>query len=390
MSISCHLQRGGGEVDKLDISDELKMLKKMIDTFIKKQVLPAETAIGRLDKIPDNLQYELQGRAQKIGMWMLGVKSEWGGVGLGIEERTVLMEEASKHRYGLYHPACGAFGRDLPSILEKGGEHLYSSYIEAAVKSGKGCFAAIFEPDESNHLNNLKCTARREGDSWILDGMKSYVKDADDAEFGLILVRTQDTHTLFLIDKEDQGVTLDNVSLMDAQTSWKLKLDHVVLPDTRRIGQIGEGIALTETWLDESKILLAARCLGVAAKALQMGAEYARMRVTRGKPLAQFPAIRTMLAVSAADLKAARLVTRDAAARWNDRTADPAAPSMAKWMAAAAASRIVDRVIQIHGGAGLTDELPLQRWYKELRIARADLGNTESLHEKIASSLIDV
>ncbi|UOF92357.1 acyl-CoA/acyl-ACP dehydrogenase [Fodinisporobacter ferrooxydans] len=376
------------------IHPELNMLRKTIQAFVKEQVLPVEQQIEIQTKgFTQEFIQQFQKKAKERGHWLLGTKKEFGGAGLTLFQQAVLFEEAAQHRFGFYQTAGKAFGEDLPSFLTACSTQQLETYIRPAAQSGKGCYIALWETDESNDLNQLQCSAQRNGNTWVIQGRKSFVRNVQTAAFGIVLVNCMVDNeikpTLFLLEPDDK-LSVKETALIDVLHVSEIDFQNYEIDDSKRIGEVGQGIELIERWLTESQIQMAARCIGVAKRAHELSKQYAAIRVTRGKPLSQFATIRTMLASTAAELQAARLLLWDAATSLDANTKDRILKTeMAKIAATEVASKIVDNGVQIHGGAGFTDDIPFERWYKELRIARLELKSSETLYDSIANQIID-
>ncbi|MEH7380431.1 acyl-CoA dehydrogenase family protein [Bacillus sp. JJ1533] len=368
----------------------LENLKKTVRLFVTNQVAPLE----RLEKeyvqeFSKEKIASLQEKAWSAGFKALGAKKEWGGKGLSLYERSVIYEEASQHRLGIYHPAGDSFGEELPNILEKCKQNQIEKYVKPAIKQGKGCFIALWEEEDDNHIENINCLAIKNNKGWLINGSKSYIQKLDQSNFGIILVNCLDINgekqpTLFIIEVNEATVVKETV-LLNVQKSYDLVFKDVLVDDSRRIGAIGEGKELMKQWLTESQILLSARCLGVSARALQYAKDYAKIRITRGKPLAEFPTIRTMIASGIVKLEAARLMVYHAAKKIDQGDMDAESKAkMAKLISIDTASKIIDDTLQIYGGAGFAGDFPMERWYKEIRFASLDLQKKETIIEDIA------
>jgi len=382
-------------MEEMLLSNELNMLRKTVRAFTREFVVPTEKAAGStIEQLSMAVVKELQKKAKERGLWLFGTQSEWGGAGLSYFEQVVILEEVVQHRLGLQHPGAGAFGEDLPNFLSGCSAEQFEKYVKPAIKTGNGCYIALWEPEESNHLDNLTCYAEKKDGKWIIQGKKSCVTHVDRADFGVLLVQCltenrEGKPTLFLLDRDDLIGKREQV-LLDVQTSHVLSFEKLELEDTRRIGELGEGIKLLNEWLAISQVLMSARYLGIAKMALKIGIDYASLRITRGKPLSGYPTIRTMMAVSEAELQAARLTVWNAALKMDQKKRDrDHVAQIAKLIASETAAKVVDRVLQIHGGAGFTRDVPLERWYKELRINRLHFQSSETLHESIAAYLLE-
>ncbi len=300
-----------------------------------------------------------------------------GGGGLDIFSRTLLMEEASRHRFGLVSPALNAFGKEIPTILTKLHPSLIESAVKPAVESGKGCFIA------ADICSNF--VAKRESQNgWAISGNQKFVANADQAGFGLIWAKIDGSEEtgLFLVENNER-VASERMVVMRT-----LNFFHITLKDYPVSGEhyLGKGNELVGEMLKELQILLAARCLGVAQEALRLCVEYATQRETFGKLLEKREAIQDMVADSLVDLSSARLLTWCMAKKLSLNDATEEEIAMAKLSATEKAFRIVDQSIQIHGGMGIAQEVPLERWYRELRLARLELAPSEGIRKMLALS----
>lgn len=375
-------------------NDDIKLLKRNIKSLINEYVIPAEKKEGPgVEELPLGVINDLQEKAKKMGLWCLNAKQEWGGAGLSIDVQMTLNEEIVQHRLGFYNPGGGAFGSDIPRFLDHCSNEQIEKYVSLSVQSGNGCYLAIREKNEGNDLTNLTCTAEKKGNKWSINGEKSYVTNVESSDFGIILVNCEQhgetKPTLFILDKNDV-IEKKQRKLIDVRDSEELIFNDLELDNSRIIGEIGEGTQYIEKWLQESQLILAARSMGIAIKALEYAKDYALIRVTRGKTLSEFSSIRTMLAKSTVEIESTRLLIKEAAKKLIANSKDSKQfVQMAKMSATEIAFKVVDRALQIHGGAGFTRDFPLERWYKELRIARLELTSTETLYDQIADYVIE-
>jgi acyl-CoA dehydrogenase len=376
------------------LDKDIEALKNTVQSLIRERVLPAEVSQEKYVKdLSEEVIGSLQFEARKAGLQALGAKKEWGGAGLPLLSRAILLEEAAQHRLGLYHPAGDAFGGEFPCFLEKCSQEQIDEFVKPAINNGKGCFVALWEEQEDNHVESLTSKATKEGSHWILNGYKNYIQHKESSTFGVILVNCLlengvQKPTLFLLDSDEQ-LNWKETMLIDVQKTYSLTLKNFQVHDQQRIGQVGEGIKLIKQWLAESQVILAAKCIGVSVKAVDYGKQYANLRITRGKTLAEFPTIRSMLAKALINLQAARLMVRDAALKIDNQEDDAElCAQMAKHFATDTAAKIIDDVLQIHGGSGFAGDLPIERWYKEIRIARVNLQKAETIIENVAKSFL--
>lgn len=381
---------GGTGVEDVFVESDLVLLKRTVKSFVAEQVAVLEQSQkDYLQKLPTEQVELLQSKARKAGLFALGAKDEWGGAGVSLFIRSVIYEEAAKHRLGLYHPAADAFGEELPSFLEQCTLEQIETYVKPAIERGKGCFIALWEEQEDNQMERLRCEAVNQDGHWVLNGHKSYIQKLEQSSFGITLVnclgdKGAKEPTLFILAPTD-SYELKETVLMNVQTRHGVILKDVRLSDDRRIGKVGEGSQLIKQWLAEAQVLLGARCLGVAEKAMHYARDYAKLRITRGRPLIEFPAVQTMIAESVLNTKAARLMVHDAAKKIDAGEKDGRiSAKLAKLFATEAAAKIIDDSLQICGGSGYAGDLPIERWYKEIRLARVDLEKKETILEEIA------
>jgi acyl-CoA dehydrogenase len=365
-------------LENLFLNNEMRMMRDTIRRFIQNEVIPIEQKVGPfVTEVPVEYIVALQEKAKKMGFWQMGALTEWGGGGLDIFSRTLLMEEASRHRFGLVSPALNAFGKEIPTILTKLHPSLIESAVKPAVESGKGCFIA------ADICSNF--VAKRESQNgWAISGNQKFVANVDQAGFGLIWAKIDGSEEtgLFLVENNER-VAAERMVVMRT-----LNFFHITLKDYPVSGEhyLGKGNELVGEMLKELQILLAARCLGVAQEALRLCVEYATQRETFGKLLEKREAIQDMVADSLVDLSSARLLTWCMAKKLSLNDATEEEIAMAKLSATEKAFRIVDQSIQIHGGMGIAQEVPLERWYRELRLARLELAPSEGIRKMLALS----
>ena len=351
-------------------------MRNTVRRFIQNEVIPVERKIGALaTEVPDEDIVSLQAKAKQMGFWQMWALPEWGGAGLDIFSRTVVMAEASRHRFGLMCPGLNAFGQEIPSVVMKSPSPLTEKMIKPAVDSGAGCFLAV--DGSSNFI------ARREGNNgWVISGRQRFVGNADKAAVGLIWAKmdgSEDTG-LFLVEN-DKRIRSEPIVVMRTIRLFNVSLEDYQAPTD---SYLGNGKELVVELLQELQILLAARCLGIAQEALRLGTEYATQRETFGKLLEKREAIQDMVADSVVALESARLLTWATAKKQSLDEASADEVAMAKLNATETSFRIVDQMIQIHGGMGITQEVALERWYRELRLTRIQLVPSEIIRQRLA------
>lgn len=375
--------------DGFVLSDELKLLQKVVRNFIREEVIPLEGEL-ELDAthLPKDQLVNLQERAKRIGLYQYTVPKKFGGMELSIFARTIIAEEASQHKLGAYNPALGAFGQSPPEILYDGTQEQIEKYVYPTIEGKRSGFIAITEPSGgSDPARSIRTRAVKKGNKWILNGQKVFISGADTADYGIVFARTGEGRngiTAFIVEKGMEGFSHKLIPVIRPWYPCELFLDNVEVPEENILGEVGNGFHYAQKWLVANRIPYAAGCIGIAVAALKMAVEYANMRETFGSKLADKQAIQWMIADSEVELRAARWLTYEAA--WQADLGENARyeASIAKLYATETAGRVIDRVIQIFGGMGLTKEMPFERWYREMRIKRVGEGPSE-VHRMVIS-----
>lgn len=377
------------------LPDEYVMLADTVRRFMDRDVRPAE------DKMPHDatsLEPEdlarLQAQARALGLWCVQSPSEHGGAGLNLLGQCVVAEEAAKCRMGLYFPAAGAFGQDPPKVIFRGNAQQIEKYGAGAIAKGSKTFVAISEAGGgSDPARSIATRAELKGDRYVVNGSKMWISGVDKGEWGVLYARTgaggdRAGITAFVIDPKRAGMSIKKIGLMRSYQPFEIHFDNYEIPVEDRLGDEGAGFAIAEEWLVHARVPYAAASIGVAQASLDLAIAWAKQRKTFGSLLSDKQAIQWMLADSEMDLRASRLLVYQAA--WNGDAGKDIKidASVAKVFATEAASRVVDRCMQILGGMGMTHELPMERWYRELRIRRVGEGPSEVQRMVIARDLL--
>ena len=273
-------------------------------------------------------------------------------------------------------------------------------YLFPCIRGEKWDCLAMTEPGAGSDLRGMKASARPDGGDWILNGTKHFISHADLADFAIVFMATgeEDTPrgpkkriTAFFVDKGTPGFTVRegyrNVSHR-GYTNAVLEFDDVRIPKDQVLGEVHKGFEVANTWLGATRLQVASTCLGRADRALGHALSYAAERKQFGQQIGKFQGISFKLADMALALKAANLLTWEAAWKFDQGTVTEADMSMAKLKATEALAFIADEAIQIHGGMGLMDELPLERIWRDARVERIWEGTSEIQRHIISRELL--
>jgi len=376
------------------LPDELVLLRDTVRRFMDTHVHPLEETLPHdAAGLPRERLVELQAKAREVGLWALQTPEEFGGAGLNVLGQAVVAEEAAKCRMGAFFPALGAFGGNPPSVMFKASPEQFAKYARPIIDGTMSkAYTAITEASGgSDPARAIQLKAIRDGDVYILNGSKMWISHAAEADWGVVYARTGEGRngiSCFIVERDTPGLTLNRIDVMASFAPYELHFDNVRIPVEQRIGAEGQGFALASDFLVRARITYAAGPIGIAQAALDLACQWARDREVFGGKLADKQGIRWMLADSEVELRAARLLMYQAA--WNadlgrDVRVDA---SIAKLYGTEVAYRVLDRCMQIHGALGLSTELPLERWFRDLRVKRLGEGATEVQREVVARSLV--
>lgn len=377
------------------LPDELKMLQATVRRFIAEEVVPAEAGLdSEAMELPVEHRIRLQKKIKEMGLWCPGAPVEYGGAGLNIFARSVIGEEAAQHRMGGYHPGAGAFGPEIPPIVYEGTKQQIERYVIPAIQQGKRTFFAITEPSGgSDPAGAIQTKAELAGDNWIINGSKIFISGADVADWGIVFARTDREKgragiSCFFVETSTPGFQWKHVPVIRPWYPTELSFQDCAVPAENLLGEEGGGFRLVNRLLTRTRIPYSAGCVGTAVIAQRMAIGHAKERSTFGARLADRQAVQWMLADSEVEIRAGRWLTWEAA--WKaDRGEDARFDaSVAKVYNTEMAGRVVDRAIQVHGGYGIAKELPLERWYRELRIKRIGEGPSEVHRMVIARGIL--
>lgn len=378
-----------------ELPDELKQIRETVASFVEKEILPLEADLDfEAYKLEPGDLARVQAKARDAGLWCVASPERYGGAELSMLAQCVVAEEAAKCRMGAYVPAGAAFGWDPPNVIYEGTEVQIQKYAVPTIEAGEKTFVAISEPSGgADPARAIATTAKRDGARYILNGTKLWITGAEDSRWGVVFARTDREAgrggiTCFIVEADSPGVTISPIPVIRPLSPCEVTFEDTPVPAENRLGGEGEGFKVAESWLVHGRVPYAAGTIGVAQAALKIATEYAKDRSTFGRPLAQRQAIQWMLADSEIELRAARLLTYQAAWKADLGQDFKTDASVAKVYATETAGRVVDRCIQVLGGMGVSKEMPLERWYRELRIKRIGEGPSEVHRLVVARHLL--
>jgi alkylation response protein AidB-like acyl-CoA dehydrogenase len=376
----------------LSLSDEEREIRDWVRTFVTREVMPLEsTVLERERRHERGLTREelraLRDKAKEAGFFGVQTPEEYGGMALGAVMTALVESELGRSIVPI------SYGRDAENLLYSANDEQRERYLLPTINGDKiSCFA-ITEPGAGSDARNIRTSAVRDGDEWVINGEKTFITFGDIADFVMVFAVTDKEKganggvTCFLVDRE-AGWTSAPIPTMGQWGPASLAFQDVRVPHSAILGEEGRGFELAMRWIGRGRYLLPARALGACERLVEMGMEHARQRVTFGEPIANRQAIQWMVADSAVEIEALRWLVLSAAWQVDHGIDSRQSQSMAKLYGGVKANEIVDRVLQMHGGMGYTRELPVERWYRELRVLRIYEGTDEIQRRTISRNLL--
>lgn len=370
-----------------ELTDEQHTVVGMVRQFVADEIRPLENSLDPDATGVSPEQYDrLVSKTKEMGLFNLDLPEEEGGPGIDLVTRCLLAIEMSQHRAGLYAPCFEAFGHtgQIPLLSAWATPYQREKYLEPSIRGEKRACFALSEPSGgSDPGRNIRTKAVQDGNEWVINGDKLWISFAHEAEFALVFARTggpgRDGISCFIVDTDTPGFNVHRIvhTMRSTDPGTELQLDNVRVPEENILGELGKGFSLANERLSRNRIPYSAGAIGLAVRAQEMAIEWTNMRESFGKKLSDHQGVNWMLVENEQEIRSATLLVLNAAAAADAGRPFRTEAALAKIAATESAFRVVDRVIQLHGGLGVSRELPLERWFRELRIRRIGEGATE-------------
>jgi len=375
------------------LSSEMQDLTRSLKRFIEAELHPIEATIEDQGIVTPELINPLRRKSMELGYFAMNMPMEVGGGGLNTVEMCLVEEQLGRTSPVLIRRV---FGQVYLMLMECRGEQV-ERYLTPSVKGERNCCIAITEPNAGSDAGNISTLAEQDGDFFILNGRKHFISDGDYADYAIVMAVTDRSKrarggiTAFLVDKGLPGFTVGREQKMLGQRGVKhceLVFENCRVPATQVLGEVGQGFPLMLKSVSRVRLAqIGARSIGMATRLLEECAEYARQRVQFGKPIVEYQLIQQMLADTATEIFAARTMVLNAA--WHVDQGNDARDkiSMVKLFASEMVNRVADRAVQIFGGMGVCEDMPIERLFRDARVFRIYDGTSEIHRGRIASSI---
>ena len=380
---------------EFSLSSEQEMIIDTVRSFVEQELYPHEEEVEKTNHIDASLADSIKQKAINLGLYATNMPAEHGGGGLDALTLCLLEKELGKANFGLQYIVA------RPSnILMACKDEQIDKYLVPTIRGEKVDCLAMTEPNAGSDVRSMKCRAERDGEYFVINGSKHFISHADMADYVILFVAsgveetsrgTKKKITSFLVDMGTPGFSVEtgyNSVSHRGYHNFILNFDDCRVHESQVLGEVDHGFDVANEWLGATRLSVAAMCLGRAERALQIATEWAATREQFGQTIGKFQGVSFKLADMFMELQAAELLTLRAA--WNDAqgkmTNSDAA--MAKLKATETLAMVSDEAIQILGGMGLMDELPLERIWRDHRVERIWDGTSEIQRHIISRSLL--
>lgn len=369
------------------LTPEERQIRDTVRSFIEKEIMPLEPEVLRNERegrpgLDPEVVRDLRAKARKSGFWGINTPEEYGGAALGPIMSAIIAMEMGR----TFVPF--SFGGSADNILYAGTDEQKQRYLVPTIEGERRSCFAITEPGAGSDARNIRTRATRDGSEWVINGEKTFITGGSEADFVMVFAVAEGHGvTCFLVDR-DMGWKSEPIPTMGEWGPAALVFEDVRVPEENILGELGKGFELAMAWIGQGRYMIPARAIGSAERMLQMAIDYAKIRKSMGQTISEYQAIQWMIADSQVEIEAAKWLTLYAAWQVQQGMDARHASSIAKLNGAVMANQVVDRVLQIHGGMGYTKELPVERWYRELRLLRIFEGTDEIQRRTIARNLI--
>ena len=378
-----------------ELSHEHTMLVDTVRAFVETELYPHEDLVERLDEVPTELVESIQSKAIAVGLYAANMPEELGGGGLDNFGVTLLERELGRAGYGLQMLVA------RPSNILRGctGAQI-DQYLLPTIRGERHDCLAMTEPNAGSDVRSMQTRAVRDGDGYVINGSKHFISHADMADYVILFAATDVEETRagpkkkitgFLVDFDTPGVTRRRGPACVSHRGYhqcEIYFDDCRVPAGNMLGEEGRGFDLMGEWLGATRLTVAATSVGRGRRVLDMATQWAATRKQFGQTIGRFQGTGFKLADMATELEAAELLTLQAAWKCDQGSMTDSDAAMAKLFASEALARITDQALQIFGGMGLMNSLPIERFWRDARVERIWDGTSEIQRHIISRAML--
>jgi len=373
---------------------EQQALIDSLAAFVEKELYPHEAIVEEQRQVPPDLAKEISKKARDAGFFAMNMPIELGGAGLDYQTMALVEREL-----GRPSTALSLLVKRPTKILLACKDEQIEKYLMPVIRGERmDCFA-LTEPGGGSDAKAIVTSAKRDGDDWILNGVKQFISHADVADFIVLFAVTgmdetpkgpRKRYTAFLIDKDTPGVTVKPMLSICTRgyNPNMIYLNDVRLHSRQILGEEGKGFDFANDWLYSGRVMLAAHCVGRAERAFKMACEWAATRKAFGKTIGEFQGTGFKIADMASDIKMNWLLVMEAAWKMDQGTLTRHEASIVNLQGSEMVGRVTDNAVQIFGGMGMMEDFPIQRFWRDARIERIWEGTSEIHRDIIARDIL--
>jgi acyl-CoA dehydrogenase len=374
-----------------ELPEELKLLQETARRFTDEELIPHELEVDEHSRVPEAARATIRERACRDGLWPMNVPEELGGLGSSVLAQVIVQDQAGRATNHLWGYVGGPY-----NALQRCNEAQRKKYLEPALTGEWTASYAVTEPGAGSDTSNLQTTAVRKGDHYVINGEKWFVSGG---EKGLaVIVHTLTAageETLFLVDHGTPGMRIKRLPRFMNRSEdehAEIVFEDCAVSEGQMLGELGEADAISKAWFREERLHIAARSLGAGQRLMEEMKAWCSERETFGRKLYEHQGIGWLLADSATELYAARLMTYKTA--WEEDAGVcnvkelHTKASMAKLYASEMAHRVADRAVQAFGGRGYCCDYAVERLFRDTRVDRIWEGTSEMMRTIILNGVI--
>lgn len=377
------------------LSFEQQALIDSLEEFCKRELYPHENLVEELRYVPEEIKKDIQQKSIEAGFAGMNLPEEWGGPGL--DKQTKMQAERVLGKASSALTMC--MNRGVTGILFKCKGEQIEKYLKPAIRGERKDAFALTEPGAGSDARGITTKAVRDGDYWVLNGVKQFISHADIADFIVLIAVTgvdetpkgpRKRFTSFLIDKDLPGLRVEPMKSIVTRgyNPTMIYLEDVRVHNDDILGEEGKGFDTANEWLYDGRVALAAHCVGRAERIFEMTKEWAGTRKAFGKTIGEFQGVGFKVANMAVDIKLGDLMVKEAAWKIENQTMNRTEASMVNYYCSEMVFRVADDAVQIFGGMGVMEEFPIQRFWRDARIERIWEGTSEVHQDIIAKDLL--
>ncbi len=377
------------------LTEEQQMLVDSVRAFREQELTPHEAEVDRSGEVPESLGRQIRSRAIEKGLYAPNLPESVGGGGLDYKCLALLERELGKTSYGLH----GYLHRPSEILMACQGDQV-ERYLKPCVSGERKEVFALTEPDAGSDILSMRTRAERDGEYFLISGTKHFASSPVPPDFAILFALTgarqtpkgeRKLVTCFLVDAGTAGFSITRGPRCAAQRAyptWQLVFENCRVHESRILGEEHCGFELANEWLRMGRVWVAAAACGRMERLIDLAASWAAERRQFGQAIGRFQGTAFKLADMTVDLRAADLLVMDAADKADRATMKNEDAAIAKLFASEAVGRVADHAIQIHGGMGLMEDLPIERLWRDARLDRIWDGTSEIQRHIISRSVL--